>query len=520
MQHQQVDGDGQDLRRLIQQLARLWRNDWDNADYPGKILPELMSDLSKGRVKEREILEKIREMASPDEWSHLPETVREEYALVGEVSEVRSRLKQMIKHFQLAKADVFFQQHSRILDKDKYETMRRKQIEKRRHTIKQELQSHRFKEAEQFVEETCEVLLPVEAQEMKDWFQDEATRFANIYLQRRIVPLLEEYSFEEARREFQLIIRFVDADEYKVLEAKYTAEQYEDLSAESPQALALAVSRADPRTIQRREGVDRPENRELPTDRIGQRREDANDHVTGQEAVSGGTSWKSYYLLDGETLASRKIHTLRREAGRLGILHLIHFTQVTNVKSILVNGLFPRQKLENGDFSFTPNDERRLDNMRNTSSLSISFPNYKMFFKYRELDPSKHWVVLLLGSEILWQFRCFFFRNNAASSTMRSTVRFRKEDVEEFARLFAVLDGEPSREMTGIPDYYTTDPQAEVLVAERIPPSKIKAIVVYDLETLEFLGPMPPTVPCVVREEFFRPRSDYAHWRRRRNDGY
>lgn len=59
---------------------------------------------------------------------------------------------------------------------------------------------------------------------------------------------------------------------------------------------------------------------------------------------------------------------------------LTHFTSLSNLESILENGLYSRDKV---DESVEVNDEMRLDGRKNTISTSIGFPNSKMFYKYR-----------------------------------------------------------------------------------------------------------------------------------------
>ncbi|ABQ25481.1 hypothetical protein Gura_1280 [Geotalea uraniireducens Rf4] len=85
-----------------------------------------------------------------------------------------------------------------------------------------------------------------------------------------------------------------------------------------------------------------------------------------------------------------------------GIAHLIHFTRFENLNSILQHGIRPRQVLDAGGEEYIFNDELRLDGCLDAVSLSISFPNYKMFYPYRCQDYSINWAVLRLKSSILW----------------------------------------------------------------------------------------------------------------------
>jgi hypothetical protein len=63
---------------------------------------------------------------------------------------------------------------------------------------------------------------------------------------------------------------------------------------------------------------------------------------------------------------------------------LVHFTRVENLSSILQNGLLSRKALETSGQQFLFNDPDRIDGHKEAICLSISFPNYKMFYPIRE----------------------------------------------------------------------------------------------------------------------------------------
>ena len=107
------------------------------------------------------------------------------------------------------------------------------------------------------------------------------------------------------------------------------------------------------------------------------------------------------------------------------IKHLVHFTQAANVRSIFDHGLLPRQMLlerwGNRPDLFKANDARRFDQHLDANCLSISFPNYRMFHRYRKSDPLRFWVVLLIKPEILWKLDCAFCVTNASAKHISST---------------------------------------------------------------------------------------------------
>ena len=67
---------------------------------------------------------------------------------------------------------------------------------------------------------------------------------------------------------------------------------------------------------------------------------------------------------------------------------LVHFTRVENLSSILQNGLLSRKALEileeTRGQQFLFNDRKRKDGHKDAICLSISFPNYQMFYPIRE----------------------------------------------------------------------------------------------------------------------------------------
>lgn len=77
-----------------------------------------------------------------------------------------------------------------------------------------------------------------------------------------------------------------------------------------------------------------------------------------------------------------------------GIEVLVHFTHIANLNSILQHGLLGRAQLESMSWLEPPkyNDTYRLDGQREAICLSISFPNYKMFYKY-SFNNRSDWVV-------------------------------------------------------------------------------------------------------------------------------
>lgn len=192
-----------------------------------------------------------------------------------------------------------------------------------------------------------------------------------------------------------------------------------------------------------------------------------------------------------------------------GIMHLMHFTRVDNLQSILEYGLIPRAFLNEEHAAF--NDSYRFDNCENAVCTTIEFPNYKMFYQLRCDNPDTQWAVLRLDAQILTDFDCAFCQVNAGSAASFTIPLQERKGAEALAKLYApVVDG--VRRSPLIPASYPTSPQAEVLVFDTIPPDYIEAVYFDNTETLRFFKKMAFSVHMSVDEDWFYGRADYRQW--------
>lgn len=206
---------------------------------------------------------------------------------------------------------------------------------------------------------------------------------------------------------------------------------------------------------------------------------------------------------------------IRNLISERNIPYLVHFTRIENIAGILEHGIIPRTLLSPG---FRYNDEMRLDGFPESTSLSISFPNWQMFYRCRcaEKNRGANWVVLAISAETLSTHPCLFFPTNAANR------RFQDDGQEAFSTRMGLTglnsmfpDDPPGvREARGLPEKTTTDPQAEILVFDRVPPEQIGAISLMrsDITTEALIRRQLPTVKLNVGGKLFDPRSDYKFW--------
>lgn len=197
---------------------------------------------------------------------------------------------------------------------------------------------------------------------------------------------------------------------------------------------------------------------------------------------------------------------------------LLHFTRAENLISILNNGLLSRTELQIRNISATINDTERLDGYPNAVCLSISFPNYRMFYRYRVKSPTR-WVVLKLEASVLWEGDCAFCSTNAASTKTRKMPLIQRKQPSALEELFSDYRDDVinvARSSLRLPESWPTNPQAEVLVFKPISPRFIKAIYVESREEAIRIKSVLPyvysTLPILVDPFYFCPRSDYSVW--------
>lgn len=177
---------------------------------------------------------------------------------------------------------------------------------------------------------------------------------------------------------------------------------------------------------------------------------------------------------------------IQAQATKRGIRHLVHFTRVANLPSIMSYGLLSVQAAQQQGLTPLANDQLRLDGHNDAVSLSISFPNAAMFYKYRQLHPQDRWVVLLLRPEVLWTHDCALCQHNAADRRVRSRPWSDLTTSEAFQSMFdEAPEGARTRTAQRLGPQDPTDVQAEVLVRGHIAPSLVMQMVFEHQDDLE-----------------------------------
>lgn len=157
------------------------------------------------------------------------------------------------------------------------------------------------------------------------------------------------------------------------------------------------------------------------------------------------------------------------------IPYLVHFTRIDNLPSILKNGFYPQsRKMELSAGIPHINDHMRLDNKKDHTCFSISFPNSKMFFRVRNTF-NGDWAVLLINNRILWEKECLFYQTNAASNSVRFNSIDSHQGSHALSKMFLSSDECPRDSF--LLDCDPSDEQAEVMIPGIIESSYIDGIV-------------------------------------------
>ena len=211
---------------------------------------------------------------------------------------------------------------------------------------------------------------------------------------------------------------------------------------------------------------------------------------------------------------------IKEFAKKLEIPYLIHFTRWENIDGIFQNGLLPKILIEDLPYEVSINDEIRLDGHEDSVSLSIAFPNYRMFYRYRMNSSAVGWVVLAIHPSVLWEYECAFCKYNAADSRISCIPKEELKNLSSFRIMFVEdeqnellkeLLGEEykreTREDKKLKAFDPTDPQAEVLVFDIIPVEKIIGVAFENKKLLNEFKQKYPSMKAVLSKYYFSSRS-------------
>lgn len=237
----------------------------------------------------------------------------------------------------------------------------------------------------------------------------------------------------------------------------------------------------------------------------GDRLAENSDIDAARVASATSVNWMELQL---KTHFPRAVTATEIHCRELDVKFLVHFTQVDNLPSILSHGIHPRGKPRH-NIEPAVNDSLRLDGHTDATSVSISFPNSRMFYKYRVAKLNSAWAILLLDKSILWTKTCAFCKHNAADARITGRTLQELCTPEAFLGMFAETPGLETRAQQRLKPYDPTDVQAEVLVFNIIPAKLIRAIIFESTTAMEkFAGRQSPNIKglCKVSKMLFADR--------------
>lgn len=193
---------------------------------------------------------------------------------------------------------------------------------------------------------------------------------------------------------------------------------------------------------------------------------------------------------------------------------LVHFTNTKNLESIFSYGLLNRDYLDEQEYEYEYNDYLRLDNVTDSISTSITFPNYKMFWPIRQNSPNEDWAILFIDANKALKLKCAFCSNNAASNQERLIELENRCTYESYFKMFGENHDYFTREDMNLYPNEPTNPQAEVLVLENIPTNYISLCIFENQTIFKKYKNLFNNVDIVPGFDigYFYPRHDYKFW--------
>ena len=176
------------------------------------------------------------------------------------------------------------------------------------------------------------------------------------------------------------------------------------------------------------------------------------------------------------------------------IKYLVHFTQVNNLKSILVHGLVSRNKLDEVNVNYLANDDKRVDLMRDCSSLSVEYANLDVLRSFRKKDSISNWAILVFDVNVLHENKAYFVPYNAATGNENARQGIKEKcqikDLEELFKdeilvPYSSRSEESKLRKPDLKTYYPTYDQAEVLVEGTIDLRYIKYVIFENEESMK-----------------------------------
>lgn len=216
--------------------------------------------------------------------------------------------------------------------------------------------------------------------------------------------------------------------------------------------------------------------------------------------------------LKQEYLSNKEHNGIEEIIKTRNIEHLVHFTNAKNIQSIMSNGIVPVKFHEKFGLKSYINDYLRSDELTETTSVSIEFPNYKMFYKLRIENPDKDWAIIFINSRVLLDKLCLFCYDNASNPEIKNIPYKKRMSKDMFSKMFKDIKEYPSRKETRLKRYFTTSPQAEILISGIVEVDYIDKVIFINTKTKEkYREFIPRFIKAEVIPEYFYAREDFKY---------
>jgi len=187
------------------------------------------------------------------------------------------------------------------------------------------------------------------------------------------------------------------------------------------------------------------------------------------------------YSLKLENLARQVIPGSRSAISQFlenrSIRNILHFTHVSNLISILTNGLKSRISLEIEQMTFHKTDLQRRDEILQGICCSLAYPNIWMLNNKHDLDLKNYVILEIMENAMLLPDHYFVtFPGNAADQQLKNDAKENPELYVGISGLKRMFLNHELRQKESIPKYVPTDLQAEIIFFNKIDKDRIRKI--------------------------------------------
>lgn len=283
------------------------------------------------------------------------------------------------------------------------------------------------------------------------------------------------------------------------------------------------------------------ENKKCEKSKMEKQKNQQNGNIVSKTVFTNefSASWDNIFNLNSiledffpkrETLLTIKRNhegKIKEIVAQRKIEYLVHFTRIDNLSSILKSGLIPVSLQHEMKIPSVHNDEQRIDSKLDCTSCSVAFPNYKLFYTFREHKfPGTSWVVIVLDKDVLFSASniSYYCQTNAAGVFPRVSSAKELCTASAFENMFcdSLTTKENKliqRSTLQINDHITTDPQAEVLISDIIDKKHIGCVCFRNqLDIDEYISKngkeLLSQYDYQIVPGFFDARKDYMFWKK------